>query len=170
MSEYTICREKYFELLSAGNYDYARVNFWRWVDVKGPDDCWNWTGVKSKFGYGRGTFYSGTKFYAHRMSWILHNGEVPDGLLVCHKCDNPTCVNPGHLFLGTAKDNTHDMYEKNRMPVKLSFAVAEEIRMIYKPRKFGYKRLAHLYNVCEKTIKQIIRYEIWATNYQQEAR
>jgi len=72
--------------------------------------CWIWL-TKSKYG----VFYlHGTHHTAHRASWILFNGPIPDGMLVCHKCDVPGCVNPTHLFLGTPKDNMQDMITKGR--------------------------------------------------------
>lgn len=78
--------------------------------------CWLWTGAKTHNGYGRigrGRELEGTVL-VHRLMWELSFGPVPDGRLVCHKCDVRNCVNPWHLFLGTAKDNTRDMFEKGR--------------------------------------------------------
>lgn len=76
--------------------------------------CWNFTGPISKgCGYGKVGFY-GKVINAHRLSWILTNGDVPSGLIVCHKCDNRKCINPDHLFIGTYRDNTQDMIRKGR--------------------------------------------------------
>lgn len=75
-------------------------------------ECWIWTGKKNKAGYGH--FYYKDLKLAHRVSYLLHYGDFDKSLFVCHKCDNPSCVNPGHLFLGTAKDNFEDMINKGR--------------------------------------------------------
>lgn len=82
--------------------------------VEKTDSCWNWTGAISSNGYGSATFES-RRISSHRLSWILCNGEIPNGLFVLHTCDNRKCVNPGHLFLGTQKDNMQDCYKKGRM-------------------------------------------------------
>lgn len=76
--------------------------------------CWLWLGRRGARGYGQVGFRGFKTRQAHRVSWLIHNGPIPDGLFVCHKCDTPPCVNPDHLFLGTCQDNLTDMARKNR--------------------------------------------------------
>jgi hypothetical protein len=76
--------------------------------------CWEWTGSKLKSGHGLLRSVAADTYLAHRLSWHIHNGPIPDGLCVLHHCDNPPCVRPDHLFLGTRADNTMDMISKGR--------------------------------------------------------
>lgn len=84
-----------------------------WEKVRKTDDCWEWTAAVHCGGYGLFNFRRRSQ-RAHRVSWILANGEIPKGMLVCHTCDNKLCVRPDHLFLGTYQDNNTDMCTKKR--------------------------------------------------------
>ena len=75
--------------------------------------CWNWSGYVDRDGYGKLTLNNHPEM-AHRVSWEAHFGPIQSGMFVCHRCDNPRCVNPAHLFVGTAKDNNDDMCSKGR--------------------------------------------------------
>ena len=87
--------------------------FWSKVDIKGPDECWEWKAYISTKGYGR--IYAHNKVEgAHRIAWELTNGPIPSNKLVLHKCDNRKCVNPNHLYLGTHSDNICDAVERKR--------------------------------------------------------
>jgi len=98
---------------------------WEKVNRDGPvpphcpelGPCWIWTRAANKAGYGKiGSGEGAGTLATHRVSWELTNGRVPDGLFVLHRCDNPPCCNPAHLFLGTSRDNTQDMIAKGRRP------------------------------------------------------
>ena len=119
------CQKHYRRYMKYGSpearkYDQEpmEVRFWHFVDKKSEEECWNWTGNKRGNGYGQ--FSVGKKSQgsegAHRISWRMHNSnkEIPKGWHVMHKCDNPSCVNPSHLTIGTAKQNTQDMIAKGR--------------------------------------------------------
>jgi hypothetical protein len=88
------------------------VRFWRYVDRRGPDDCWPWTAKRQKSGYGRLGTGATKQLMAHRLSFEIANGYLPE--VVMHTCDNPWCVNPAHLRGGTMADNMADMRAKNR--------------------------------------------------------
>lgn len=100
-----------FLFMNLTDADIAR--FWKKVVKNGPDKCWGWRGGVADFGYGRFRIF-GTHKTAHRISYVLEFGEIKHGLWVLHRCDNPPCCNPAHLFLGTQQDNSDDMVSKGR--------------------------------------------------------
>jgi hypothetical protein len=113
--------------------------FWAKVNRRGPDECWEWQGGRSS-GYPHGILGSGPRGavvheYAHRVSWEIHNGPVPEGRNVLHHCDNPPCVNPRHLYVGTIADNNLDRDVRGRSgSAKLT---AEQVRVLRKRRANG---------------------------------
>lgn len=97
--------------------DRTLKRFWERVDKKSKEDCWNWLRSKDTGGYGQ-FWFLGKNIRASRYSWIVHNGGISNNLWVLHKCDNPACCNPNHLFLGTNSDNIKDSYNKGRSTQK----------------------------------------------------
>lgn len=124
------------------------------------DDCWDWNACKVD-GYGVLMFRAKSQ-KAHRVSWIIHNGDIPKGLFVCHKCDNPSCSNPDHLFLGTNADNMRDMAEKKRTVSKAKLS-KEQVLEIRKMLKLGVSstRLSNDYNVSDVCIHYIKHNLTW---------
>lgn len=138
--------------------------FWKYV--KKTNDCWLWIGCKAKSGYGVLSI-NNQAIGAHRISYWLAHGIIPQGLHVCHICDNPPCVRPSHLFLGTMKDNIQDASRKGRMHpgekhgmAKLTVKDVRAIRNLY-PR-FTQLRIAKMFGVSRGCIGDIVRNVNWA--------
>jgi hypothetical protein len=147
--------------------------FWRYVDKRGPDECWPWKSTKlpGKWPYGIWSV-GGKRVSAHRIAYALQDGweaglrEIPEDMLVCHHCDNPSCCNPKHLFLGTPKDNTADMDRKGRRGYvkgedngnsKLTLMQAQEIKRSGET----YRELAERYGVSIPAIQSIKNGRTW---------
>lgn len=131
--------------------------------------CWLWTGSKDKWGYGH--FYlNGRTIGAHRASWIIHNGEIPKGQQVCHRCDTPACVNPTHLWLGSQTENLVDAFKKGRssehlkklrkMRCKLNVEQVDEIRRLH-GLGLSPDQLAHSFGVVPGTVYAILSGKNW---------
>lgn len=145
--------------------------FWLKVDKRGLEDCWEWKAGCDDKGYGR-IYFDGKHCTTHRVSWTLENGSIPKGMCVLHRCDNPPCVNPAHLFLGTHGDNSKDAARKGRSRAprgenangaKLTVADVLEIRRRAKDASRGIKtQLAREFGVTDGNIGMIIRRESWA--------
>lgn len=152
-----------------------------WAKVEKSSRCWNWIGGKTSAGYGM--FWAGRKLTtAHRFSFELHNGRIPNGMLVCHTCDNRACVRPTHLFLGTSADNSADMQRKGRGTVgdkaylrrhpearqgekhpnaKLTAQDVHRIRLLVQTGQARQKDLALEYGVRKAAINDIIKRRNW---------
>lgn len=133
------------------------------------DECWDWTGpiTNTYMGYGTTTVF-GKAWAAHRASYTLFRGEIPDGLLVRHDCDRPVCVNPHHLRLGTDQDNANDAKERGRRPhgekhysAKLTEDDVRTIRTRHHLGDVTYVELGAEYNVAANTIKAIVTRKTW---------
>lgn len=145
-------------------YEPLEKRFWRKVNK--TDNCWLWIGAKFENGYGAIWTNPDTQ-RAHRVSWEINRGPIPDGLIVCHHCDNPPCVKPDHLFLGTLSDNRRDMVNKkrglvgalNNKAVLTEEQVFELRKLRGKPFSIGI--LAQEYGVSKNTIYRAISGETW---------
>jgi hypothetical protein len=139
------------------------TRFFNFVE-KQENGCWLWTGsVMGNNGYGsfRVSATEGC-IGAHRMSWILHFGEIPEGLMVLHHCDVKLCINPSHLFLGDKQDNAIDSYQKGRHKGKrLTRFDVIEIRKIYKEIGISQEDLGKLFGVPQVYISKIVNHKVW---------
>lgn len=144
--------------------------FWAKVDRRGPDDCWEWTASFNGHGYGQFAINRLPRG-AHRVAWML-TVDDPGDLFVLHRCDNPACCNPAHLFLGTQADNIADMDAKGRgrrtgpaperaSTRKLDPADVIEIRRLYDDGGTLQRELADRFGVTQNLISMIVRRQIW---------
>jgi len=159
-------------------------SFWKKVSVV-EGSCWIWTGAIHGTGYGI-ICINGRHTSPHRVSWLIHNGDIPDDLICCHRCDVRACVNPAHIFLGTQADNMNDKADKGRCNpacgdrngsrtrpdrlargeanprAKLTEDKVRKIRDIYALGKTSGRRIAKSFGVCPDVISSILRRKLWA--------
>ena len=138
-----------------------------WGKVHKTETCWFWVGCRNRMGYGNLKSEISREKLAHRFSWELHNGPVPSGLCVLHRCDCPACVNPQHLFLGTRADNSADAVNKHKWPIGSAHwgAVLDEtsVRLIRRALQNGTSqiKLARKFGVNHATVSKVARGETW---------
>jgi hypothetical protein len=141
-----------------------------WSKVVKDDGCWEWQGTRNSNGYGMiGVDHQSR--YTHRVSWELANGSIPDGLEICHRCDNRRCVRPDHLFLGTRRDNVRDMWAKGRgnpraprgaahHEAKVTPQMSADILALYE-RGWTVSALARQYDIDRHTVRRVLQGNHW---------
>jgi hypothetical protein len=143
--------------------------FWKFNQLykKVDSGCWEWSGTIGNTGYGYQNF-NGKLWLAHRYSYFIHFGELNSKLFVCHKCDNRKCVNPEHLFLGSAADNINDMVIKKRhrfgerkSAAKLKDMDIENIKKLYRVHGLFHREIAFIYSVSTRLIGDIVNNKRW---------
>ena len=138
--------------------------FWSKVDQRGHDECWEWQRGCFSNGYGLVSLYPHGNFLAHRVAYALGHGHAPGQLLVCHRCDNPRCCNPAHLFLGTCADNLADMRAKRRGQIgetnSQAKLTASIVRAILASDESQYV-LGDRYGIEQSTVSSIRRGKTW---------
>jgi hypothetical protein len=153
--------------------------FWEKVKVGSSARCWEWQAARDGCGYGK----LGDD-RAHRVSWRIHHGEIPDGMFVLHRCDNPCCVNPSHLYVGTKKDNAQDRERRGRSNhatgqrhgrythphqtrgarngrAKLTEQQVRELLDAYFKQGIRKAELARQYNLSKTSVGRIVSGKLW---------
>lgn len=156
-------------------FDQSVEDFWANVDstnLGDPLKCWEWIGWRNVFGYGV-CYFQGKRMLANRASILVHQGAIPDGLCSCHRCDNPPCVNPNHLFLGTRSENQADSMAKGRArnfkhrPIygeqcKTSKVKTADIVAI-RASNLPQSKIAKQFRISQSNVSMIRTRKIWAT-------
>ncbi|MCK4498902.1 HNH endonuclease [Candidatus Babeliales bacterium] len=160
-----LCPEHYNLWIGNIKYAYGKPNlsfeecFWSRVWKPTKSSCWLWRGELVGAGYGRLRMKE-KSIRAHRFSWEFHYGTIPKDMNVLHKCDNPPCVNPKHLWLGTQNDNIIDSVRKERS-CKLTEDKVLEIRKLLKSSSFTHNTIAKMFNISQSLVSCIKLYKIW---------
>lgn len=154
--------------------DTPQERFWKKVNK--TSSCWLWMGKRTPKGYGDFAVRVANKildFRAHRYAWEMIKGSIPKDKLVCHKCDNPPCVNPDHLYLGTQSENIKESVGKgrhstchqrgeNNPSAIITGKIVEEIRKSYVPRKVTQRFLAEKFNLTQSYVSEILLKKVWS--------
>lgn len=145
-----------------------------WMKVRVLEDnhsCWEWVASKNKKGYGQFRIEPGVSpVKAHRAAWLITEGSIPEGMVVMHQCDNPSCVRPSHLALGTHQDNMDDMVRKGRQsngPAvkgrrKLTDWQVKEIRSRYATGLTSMRQLGAEYGIDSSNVSRLVNFQQWA--------
>jgi len=162
----------------ASKWHSPEERFWVRVNIPvDPDACWEWIGSKASSGYGSMMIDKKDNYLVHRFSWELHHGPIPDGMFICHQCDNPLCVNPNHLFCGTPLDNMRDMIAKGRQVriepphlcgedhprATLTQEQVNEMRSLYASGNYTIADLALRYDTTRSNANLIVLWRSWRT-------
>ena len=132
-----------------------------------PNGCWHWNSSRSSNPRANLFYFRGRPITAYRASYIMFVGEIPDGMLVCHSCDNGLCVNPQHLWVGTYSDNNRDTVRKQRRPTRNGAAIngakliEQDVRQIRSSQESA-RSLARRYGVSHSTVQDVLRRKTWA--------
>jgi hypothetical protein len=141
--------------------------FWKGFTVNEDTGCWDWKGAKLLSGYGK-IVINKVQWRAHRAAYYLTRGQIPEGMVVCHHCDNPGCVNPEHLFLGTQQENLADMRRKGRMKTGTTTGekhwkttiTAEQAMEIYLAEG-SHRRIAEQFGISRPAVTSIKNRRTW---------
>lgn len=141
--------------------------FWEKVDIRGPDECWEWKASRYPNGYGKFQLLAGAAL-AHRVAWMLTHGEIPTDMCICHHCDNKLCCNPSHLFLGSYADNMADAALKGRTArgtrnshAKLDETKVRRILRLWATGGYTQQGLADMFGVTQANISYIVLRKTW---------